>query len=626
MQPAVIDLLRAIWSRQDADVVGKYATLAGQWRQHLLEDPTRVHQPLPGADLLRTILHDSTKEHASDILLLACREAGISNPDPAIFQTLDEYYRTYMPQLAGDVDGSLGLTVQKAITSGLQAGMGEKDIALGVLQHVLPLGAARLRTIARTELTNAATLSRIGVFTQAGVQHFEYSPILDDRTTKTCRCLDGYVLDMSDPLGQELSPANHFRCFEPGTMITTEHGEVPIQHIKVGDKVLTHRLRYRAVTSLMRNPAPDRITELSLSDGRTLRGTDNHPALSNRGWVEFASLKPGDQLYYTLRMTNGNGVCHCYNGVSTLLKGNNTVSRDAIRTLSNFNNQIEVRYVKISKEQRFTRNYGELWNNFIAFGFEYLCQNIFHFGHRLSTLTVGGRIQLVGYSSGSTGFSSGLRCTQPLSLFEFLRCFSNAWVSLFGMTKSEMRVVTPNGFQNQRTLRTPCIVINPLRLDRITASPDFNSALFQKQGNRLKGHFPISEVSGNFACRPHLSDVQISQNLSQGVAIFPLNLLHRLDSLHPHIIGVEACEIQGVESVFALSDTVYNFSVEEDESYVANGFIVHNCRALVIPAADDAKPTPHGLLQRALNIRAQEFPGWGGSRIAPFIKKLTGAK
>src|SRR5436309_5179870 len=40
-------------------------------------------------------------------------------------------------------------------------------------------------------------------------------------------------------------------CCLPGQLIHTEHGVKPIEEVRVGDRVLTHRGRYRRVTRTM---------------------------------------------------------------------------------------------------------------------------------------------------------------------------------------------------------------------------------------------------------------------------------------------------------------------------------------------------------------------------------------
>lgn len=49
-------------------------------------------------------------------------------------------------------------------------------------------------------------------------------------------------------------------CFPAGTLIDTEDGYRPIETIRVGDRIRTHRRRYRPVVQLMRRQAEDTIT------------------------------------------------------------------------------------------------------------------------------------------------------------------------------------------------------------------------------------------------------------------------------------------------------------------------------------------------------------------------------
>jgi hypothetical protein len=39
-------------------------------------------------------------------------------------------------------------------------------------------------------------------------------------------------------------------------------------------------------------------------------------------------------------------------------------------------------------------------------------------------------------------------------------------------------------------------------------------------------------------------------------------------------------------AVYHYNDYVYNLSVEDDETYIANGMLVHNCRSTMVPALD----------------------------------------
>ena len=72
-------------------------------------------------------------------------------------------------------------------------------------------------------------------------------------------------------------------CLVAGTMVLTDHGEVPIEDIRVGDMVLTH-LGYRRVTaSGITRPEPADIWRMTCEDGTVLEGTYDHPMITTDG-------------------------------------------------------------------------------------------------------------------------------------------------------------------------------------------------------------------------------------------------------------------------------------------------------------------------------------------------------
>ncbi len=95
-------------------------------------------------------------------------------------------------------------------------------------------------------------------------------------------------------------------CFAAGSLVMTEHGQVRIERIKVGDRVLTHKNRYRPVTELFRHQHSGAMVHLFLetrSDSNLQRrktATPEHPFLVRRegevDWVKAGDVRPGDEL------------------------------------------------------------------------------------------------------------------------------------------------------------------------------------------------------------------------------------------------------------------------------------------------------------------------------------------
>ncbi|WP_155300532.1 minor capsid protein [Deinococcus kurensis] len=206
-----LNVIAGIWNRAEDQVQDGFLSLAAEWRAWLMADPSRAGQPLPHLDELQNIITTGVLNAAGSALEVTALEAGISSVPPGVFSLLGDYYSQYGGYVQ-TLDQGMQAAVQVGLQNAANAGLSEEDTALHVLGRMLPLGAARLKTIARTELTNATTLGRVATFHAAGVRLYEYRSVLDPDTTRTCTHLDGMVLDPRSALARQLMPANHYRC------------------------------------------------------------------------------------------------------------------------------------------------------------------------------------------------------------------------------------------------------------------------------------------------------------------------------------------------------------------------------------------------------------------------------
>ncbi|MCL5996325.1 MAG: SufD family Fe-S cluster assembly protein [Chloroflexi bacterium] len=100
-------------------------------------------------------------------------------------------------------------------------------------------------------------------------------------------------------------------CFLAGARVRTREGEKPIEQLREGDEVLTHRGRFRTVYRTMKRPYRGMIYNIRyFGDSRqTLRVTEEHPLLVVRReqeharnkeytpeWLPASQVKPGDYL------------------------------------------------------------------------------------------------------------------------------------------------------------------------------------------------------------------------------------------------------------------------------------------------------------------------------------------
>ncbi|MDI6756434.1 MAG: DUF935 family protein [Endomicrobiia bacterium] len=98
----------------------------------------------------------------------------------------------------------------------------------------------RLETIIRTNILKAYNQGRQNFFEQAGdfIQGYQFSAILDDRTTPVCQRLDGAMYRTTDPYISKINPPLHFNCRSLLIPIVAGEDFTPDEHL-VGDDILT---------------------------------------------------------------------------------------------------------------------------------------------------------------------------------------------------------------------------------------------------------------------------------------------------------------------------------------------------------------------------------------------------
>jgi len=92
----------------------------------------------------------------------------------------------------------------------------DKYLVTGEIKDGVLLSANRLETIVRTNLSEAFNTGRLGAFRDpelAGyIEAYEYTAIIDPRTTEFCEMYDTYTRPSTDPIWSQIWPPNHFNC------------------------------------------------------------------------------------------------------------------------------------------------------------------------------------------------------------------------------------------------------------------------------------------------------------------------------------------------------------------------------------------------------------------------------
>ena len=87
--------------------------------------------------------------------------------------------------------------VKEIITSGINHGWSAEKVA-DELHDKLVVSYNEAMRLARTEMNYVANQSTLDTYTDLGVEYYEYMAVIDSRTSKVCRDLDGKVFKVED--------------------------------------------------------------------------------------------------------------------------------------------------------------------------------------------------------------------------------------------------------------------------------------------------------------------------------------------------------------------------------------------------------------------------------------------
>lgn len=326
----------------------------------------------------------------------------------------------------------------------------------------------------------------------------------------------------------------HPWCFPPGVQVTTAQGSKAIESIRVGDLALTHRGRWRRVTRLSR-----RWFSGDLLSVNGLWTTPEHPFLTGRGWHSARNLVVGEHLFEVKEPIASNA----YNAPSLRPQENlfASILRSFARrvmpvTTVNFDGDFVRWYREICKEA--TNWVARLHLN--PMQSESLRKGLFEFGHQLAAhpthaLAYEGVGMRSSPSSGVGGSSLG---------FPFRR----------GLLRSD---------------QTCGVCGSSLDSARSFDAPDYCESRY-------------SEFVSDRVDRQSFAKMEPADLRGSDVGV----------TFSAHGAPTSNVAVRSIKTV-PYSGWVYNFAVDGDESYVAEGLAVHNCACTLhrVPAILDM---PHG--------------------------------
>nr|DAJ27909.1 MAG TPA: Hint [Caudoviricetes sp.] len=363
----------------------------------------------------------------------------------------------------------------------------------------------------------------------------------------------------------------HPYCFNSkSTKIYTSKGWTNISKIKIGDLVLTHRNRFRKVTNVFKRPyegeelyniyyvVKDLFGNKKIKKVKYITG--NHPVLSNGKWIEAKNLKIKDEvsiqgikctecgkyipLYYTADNDISRSVCvNCKRKMSAKKQWQD---EDFKKFMSNCtHNQMIERYKDMSHKDRLkiSQKARETLKSKYPSGHPWMLEAI-----KKANKTNGKKKTFIErkllYFCNTLGFK----------------------------TVTNLCLKNNGNFKNNVTCYFPDIFIPSLKIILEADGINWHKNKKYDENRDL-------DIKNNF----NFDTFRFSEEdiLNNGDSVF--NELKNLFNNHSGKFENETVKVCYVEKIKKnkFCNSLYNFSVEEDESYIADGIIVHNCRCTI---------------------------------------------
>ncbi len=425
---------------------------------------------------------------------------------------------------------------------------------------------AHMDTVYRTVVQSAFSDGQIKVlqnpFVRGGFPYVAYEAIHDDRVEADHLALESLGLEGTNMYRSHDTVFLLFRppwrwCMPGDSLINTSLGRKRIDQISVGDLVLTHKGRFRSVVETYRTESVAELIAIELESGASCRASREHPFFTQRGWVEAASLNVSDEIYQIVDATAPHLVMLKVNDgleVESFLNRDVSVSVGASGVRLNFNANKNAGKEKIKPKWKGLLIENEFDPSFLEGGGKCLLVT----AHSNDAVNVLGRVEPHRFTSSGdhlcTNFRSARNAMDSIGGDSLFDSFGMKGIRNFtGLT-------TTSEFNGERLKNSP---------DR--PELDAGNSSDVRQGDLLLDVVPDSGVDA----------ARVNGQLCLGI----IEVSGRAFWLFSHSYNCSTVKVKVKSlSVISWGKPVWNFSVDEDQSYVADGLVTHNCcRCSFIP-------------------------------------------
>ncbi len=485
----------------------------------------------------------------------------------------------------------------------------------------------RAEMIARSEILRVsnAVSDRIYAANKDVIKGVEWLATLDYRTCPECIPLDGAFYDFSKGERPPERPI-HPLCFaDKQITIYTSKGLKQIGDIKVGDLVLTHKGRFRKVTNLIRTSRynGDTIT-INIKNNYKFRNRDkgklfslpsitpNHPILINGKWKEASEIVKGNKITVSAKY------CKECNNKYPLINVSKTGSKESGDYCSN-----SCVSKVITRRQWSDPNHRKNMSKKISkWNVERMAKMSIEEKRKITSKARKESLKLFDKNIHPFQTNPQFGENNPAKRLEVRKIISEGKIGIKNpMHKSKH---SKEYWKENSEMRKQYYIDNPEKHPNRILGKKWRKGktnIEQKMGNELRnrrieatfnckvGRYWIDwgiedlkigiECDGEYWHRNSKeSDIKRDNKIEkEGWTILRfgekrilasvencVDEVERLISNHSGKYSTMELEVESVKrTTLKKARMLYNFSVEEDESYIAKGVIVHNCRCVVVP-------------------------------------------
>lgn len=380
----------------------------------------------------------------------------------------------------------------------------------------------------------------------------------------------------------------HPNCFVDAQIpIYTSKGWVAIGKIKIDDLVLTHRGRFRKVTFLHRNIGRKRIVKIQVNNLKSTRNanltiTESHPILINNEWVNSENVKIGDNIKVLAKY------CETCGKPTPLFKKH--CNKECEKFATNTKRDTPEWRKKLSKSSKKTMK--ERYANGLIDtkkttekAHEATRQMVINGNHPFQKPEnhIKAQKSLGSKNHGKTWIEEkmGWYLTSVLGL---------NIESQFPIPKNIDIMGRQRYYYGDFFIKDKNIII------------ECDGSVWHKDIKKDKERQDFIESLGYTVLR--FTDTEINTNLVNcGKEIMRVLANHNHEYLFMDL-KVTKVEIHEPKRTYSL----FNLAVEDDESYIAKGFVVHNCQHVVTPYVEEfAKDVNADILKSNTEMTEQEL-------------------